>query len=254
MPDLLLNEEPEEHQPNAKLQQPEDVELTSEESDEFALEDEVLYLEERSTLLKRRDELGDIFDKGRVALAGGAIALTVTISKELVKSMVLWERIVLAGGWAVLAASLICAVLAVHRAGLAYDRQVDILDADRTASIEKWKKGLRDRTNAHAKLLERLNRASLWFLAIGLVVTGVGLFSAFAADPKTPDTTTPTVKIELLPTGEMKMSNSDNKPNTSGTSHEQKSFGPKDRPVTPKPSSGSGGNNQQNQGGGGAKK
>lgn len=253
MPDLLLNEEPEEHRPTEKLQQPDDVELTSEESDEFALEDEELYLEERSKLLKRRDELGDIFDKGRVALAGGAIALTVTISKDLVKSMLLWERVVLAGGWAVLAASLICAVLAVHRAGLAYDRQVDILDADRTASIDNWKKGVRDRTNAHAKLLERLNRASLWLLAIGLVVTGVGLFSAFASDTKATETTTPTVKIELLPTGEMKMSNSDNKPNTSGTSQEQKSFGPKDRPVTPKPSTGSG-NSQQTQGGGGAKK
>ncbi len=254
MPDLLLNEEPEEHLPTEKLHQPEEVELTSDESDEFALEDEELYLEERSKLLKRRDELGDIFDKGRVALAGGAIALTVTISKDLVKSMALWERIVLAAGWAVLAASLICAVQAVYRAGLAYDRQVDVLDDDRTASIENWKKSTRDRANAHAKLLQRLNSASLWLLAIGLVVTGIGLFSAFASDPKTPDTTTPTVKIELLPTGEMKMSNSDNKPSTSGTSHEQKSFGPKDRPVTPKPSSGTGGNNQQNQGGGGAKK
>lgn len=145
--------------------------------DEFALSDEQLYLEERAKLLRRRDELGDTFDKGRVALAGGAIALIVSVSKDSLKSMVLSERAFLAIGLLMLTSSMLCAVFAVYRAGLAYDRQVDILDADRMSHFEQRRAGPRNRKNTDAIQTHRLNRASLWLLSVGLVVSGIGLFT-----------------------------------------------------------------------------
>lgn len=222
------------------------------EPDPFALSDEKIYLDERQRLVKRRDELGDIFDKGRVALAGGAIALTVTISKDLVSGMTPEQRVTLAVGWLLLTASLLCAVLAVHRAGLAYDRQVDVLDDDRTSALEQSAKSEppRDRANRHAKLLERFNIASIWLLGLGLVVGGTGMFMAFAGQPKKAEPTPQIIKLEVTSPSVKKetiMSNSDKKQSSStpSKSTEQKSFGPKDRPVTQKPSGGGTGNTGQ---------
>lgn len=171
------------------------------EPDPFALSDEKIYLDERQRLVKRRDELGDIFDKGRVALAGGAIALTVTMSKDLVSGMTSEQRVTLALGGLLLTASLLCAVLAVHRAGLAYDRQVDVLDDDRTSALEQWTKSEpeRSRTNRHAKLLEGFNIASIWLLGLGLVVGGTGMFMAFAGQPKKSEPSPQIIKLEVTP-------------------------------------------------------
>jgi hypothetical protein len=151
--------------------------------DENALTDDTVYLPERQYLLKRRDELGDIFDKGRVALAGGAIALSVTISKDVLTSMLVWQRIVLALGWISLTVALMCAVMAVYQAGLGYDRQVDILDCDRLAGLESTVPVDRNRDNLHLQYIETCNKASLFTLALGLVLGGIGLFSAFAMQP-----------------------------------------------------------------------
>ena len=226
------------------------------EPDPFALSDERIYLDERQHLVKRRDELGDIFDKGRVALAGGAIALTVTMSKDLVSGMTSGQRVTLAFGWLLLTASLLCAVLAVHRAGLAYDRQVDVLDDDRTSAIEQWTESepQRDRANRHAKLLEGFNISSIWLLGLGLVVAGIGMFMAFAGQPKKSEPTPQTIKLEItspLTKQDPIMSNSGKKEPSPAPSKstEQKSFGPKDRPVTQKPSGGSGGTGNTGQGG-----
>lgn len=47
------------------------------------------------------------------------------------------------------------------------------------------------------------------------------------------------------------MSESDNKHNSRKTSHEQRSFGPKDRPVTPKPAPSAGASSTSKTGSGG---
>lgn len=125
----------------------------------FALIDDDLYRSERAQLIKRRDELGDIFCKGRVAIAGGAFALSVLAAGY--RRLLIWS-------WIALTASLILSIVCVYLAGLSHDRQVDILDDDRRVGNGEPRTLKHRRANGFNSWLAWLNPGSIALLLIGL--------------------------------------------------------------------------------------
>lgn len=211
------------------------------EVDEFELKDDEVYLAERTQLIKRRDELGDIFDKGRVALAGGAIAISATVMKDLAPGAEGSTKGLLVWSWMFLTASLICSLLCVYLAGLSHERQRRILDDDRRVGDGRTRVLKTGRTNGYNTWLGWLNPASVVLLMVGVVLMGATFRDAFSG--KAPDETAANMKpVEAKSNmSDKNKTTKDIKPSGDGN----KSFGASDRPVTPsKPS------NQGSSGGG----
>lgn len=209
--------------------------------DEFGLTDDELYHAERTQLINRRDELGDIFDKGRVALAGGAIAISATVMKDLAPGANAATKGLLVWSWMFLTASLICSLLCVYLAGLSHERQRRILDDDRRVGDKRQRTLKHKRANGYNTWLGWLNPASVVLLMLGVVLMGATFRDAFSG--KAPDETAANKKpVEAKSNmSDKNKTTKDIKPSGDGN----KSFGASDRPVTPsKPS------NQGNSGGG----
>ncbi|OJU62039.1 MAG: hypothetical protein BGO01_11605 [Armatimonadetes bacterium 55-13] len=202
----------------------------------YAVADQAIYLAEREAISKRLNELGDILDKGRVALAGGAILFSATVLKDLMPNATARTRWMVGWSWLVLAITLVLSLYCVYAAGRAHQRQLEILDDDHREGLKEGRLS-NDRSNPWDVRLRRLNPLSLWLLLIGLAVMGAALFSAFTSN--------------LQPT----QGNPMNKNNTKQTTvrpgtDSTKTFGPRSTPVTAqKPSGSSGGNSDSGSGG-----
>ncbi len=188
--------------------------------DPYALGDEheELYLSEREFLLKRRNELGDLFDKGRVTLASGALALTFGLLKDDLGRLTPGTIGTVAWGASVMAACLLLSVFCVYAASQSFDRRVDILDDDRRVGCG----GSRlhgSRADKWAMALQWLNPMSLLALIVGLVVMGIGVFSALSEVSSTKETAMASKDTKSTPT------------HKGGSSDSTKSLGSKDRPV-----------------------
>lgn len=231
------------HPKPPELEKTEGRETTDEATvaDEFELKDDEVYLAERTQLIKRRDELGDIFDKGRVALAGGAIVISATVMKDLAPGAEGSTKGLLVWSWMFLTASLICSLLCVYLAGLSHERQRRILDDDRRVGDRRTRVLKTGRANGYNTWLGWLNPASVVLLMVGVVMMGATFRDAFST--KTPDekAAVQTPKEATSNMSDKNKTTKDIKPAGDGT----KSFGASDRPVTPsKPS------NQGSSGGG----
>lgn len=201
-------------------------------SDQHALTDDELYRSERAQLIKRRDELGDIFDKGRVALAGGAIALSATVIRDLAPAADEGSKQVLIWSWIALTASLILSVVCVYLAGLSHDRQRQILDDDRRVGSGEKRTLKNDRANGFNTWLGWLNPGSVALLLVGLALLGATLQGAFQHTKPKP------MLANEVDTGDTMSEETKDRDGRQG-GHDKKSFGASDRPVTPKPSQGS---------------
>lgn len=201
---------------------------TSHVPDANALADEKIYIEERSALVKRRNELGDLFDKSRTYIAGGAIAVSATLLKELLpratKEALFWVFV----SWSLLTFALIFSLTAVYVANLSFQRATNLLDDDRRNMWEARR--LNDRGNKYNLWLDRfLNPASIVLILLGVLTLGVALMQLI------PTATNPTKGANV----------SDDQPTTnttSGTPDTTRSFGSSNRPVTPPPSQPASGN------------
>lgn len=208
-----------------------------EEVDEDALVDDEVYHQERAQLIKRRDELGDIFDKGRVGLAGGAIALSATVMKDLAPTASTATKGLLVFAWLFLTASLICSVVCVYLAGLSHERQRCILDDDRRAGNLDKRKLKYGRANGFNMWLSWLNPGSVALLMVGLVLLGITFRDAFSGGGSSG------IERSKITDGTATMSDKNKTTKDTKSSDGQKSFGASDRPVTPKnPTSQSGSN------------
>lgn len=220
-------------------------------TDPYALtsEDDELYASEREYMLKRRNELADLFDKGRVALAGGAIAFSVGVVKDLLPNATQDTKTIIGWGWAILALSLVVSVICVYLASLSFSRQVDVLDDDRRVGNgeerlhekkeEKRGKNWKPRKNGWNLWVDVMNVSSILSLALGLGVMGIALFGAFAEQPQK-DTTT--------------MSDKNTKKTTQQTTDHTKTLGATDRRVSGNQGGGSGNSGSSGGGKGGGKK
>lgn len=199
------------------------------EVDEFELKDDEVYLAERTQLIKRRDELGDIFDKGRVALAGGAIAISATVMKDLAPGAEGSTKGLLVWSWMFLTASLICSLLCVYLAGLSHERQRRILDDDRRVGDRRPRVLKTGRANGYNTWLGWLNPTSVVLLLVGVVMMGATFRDAFSAKTSDEKAAVQKPKEATSNMSDKNKTTKDIKPSGDGN----KSFGASDRPVTP---------------------
>lgn len=193
-------------------------------TDPYALGDEHenLYRSEREYLLKRRNELGDLFDKGRVALASGTLALTFALLKEDLRKVSHLTTSTVAVGASFMAACLLLSLLCVYGASQSFDRRVDILDDDRRAGCGQERLhgtcGTAEyRRDRWANGLQWMNPLSYATLVVGIIITGIGVFGALS---------------ETNSTRETSMSSKETKTTKKGEGDSTKSLGSKDRPIT----------------------
>ncbi len=137
--------------------------------DPFALHNEAIYLAERGSSLKRRNQLGDLFDKSRVGLATGAISLSAFLIGNDRFRLTTDSMRMLTESWIWLGVALMTSVLTVLLASFSHERLIAILDDDRRAGLG-MSRTLANRTDFWKLWLIALHLISLVSLTCGLTL------------------------------------------------------------------------------------
>jgi len=119
------------------------------------------YLDERRSLVEGEKEVAARFDKSVLTLSGGALLLSITFFKEIVRSPAyIWMMII---AWLAFGLTIVTMLVSLITSQNAYRRQRDILDGTVTSSEED------DQKNRSAFWTQVLNFASVCIFIIGVV-------------------------------------------------------------------------------------
>lgn len=141
--------------------------------------DEKIYAEYRAVLLRYSEEASANLDKNLIALAGGALALSITFINQIAPNPVkFW---VCAVAWGLLALALTSTLISFFLSNLAMKRQMQILDDGATKGVLEFKG-----PNTFNCLTNAANWVSIiaFFLGVAALVTFVSINALQPDEPQ----------------------------------------------------------------------